>query len=62
MLRYVHSKDPDHVPDVSGIALDCINAPIDLEWARHTVYYKYDRAALSTDSREHWKGNPVHIC
>ncbi|KAL0062927.1 hypothetical protein AAF712_010189 [Marasmius tenuissimus] len=61
LLRYIHTKAPDRVPDLSGVAMNCLNVPNNPEWARHTMYHDYERAISATDSAEHWTNNPVQL-
>ncbi|KAL0067295.1 hypothetical protein AAF712_005693 [Marasmius tenuissimus] len=61
LLRYLHTKSPSSVPDVSGVALECLSVPITQPWAEIDNLVDYDGFHHADDSLSTWDASKTDI-
>ncbi|KAL0062744.1 hypothetical protein AAF712_010366 [Marasmius tenuissimus] len=61
LLRYLHTKSPSSVPDVSGVALECLSVPITQPWAEIGNLVDYDGFHHADDSLSTWDAGETDI-
>ncbi|KAF5335911.1 hypothetical protein D9758_017683 [Tetrapyrgos nigripes] len=62
LLKHLHTIAPSIVPELSGVALECLSTSLEPDWASFPVYLSYnDFYRNETDSPEHWGSHPTNI-
>ncbi|KAJ8091482.1 hypothetical protein PM082_024400 [Marasmius tenuissimus] len=61
LAHHLHTKSPSSVPDVSGVALECLSVAITQPWAEIDNLVDYDGFHHADDSLSTWDASETDI-